>query len=95
MKIVILCQALLFTILTTALPTSFKPNLSPESSQLPLPLDFPEVESPNSDASPSQSDGGLKQLENPDLFEGDIIASPEETELYYNKQSNMPVRLTI
>ena len=92
MKIVTFCQALLFTTLTTALPTSLQSTPSPESSQLPLELDFPEVESLNSDIPPSDED--LKPLENPDLFEGDIIISPEEIELYYGKQNNTHVRLT-
>ena len=83
MKIVILCQALLFTTLTTSLPTSFQPTPSPESFQLPHLSDLPKVESPNSDILPS--DGDLKQLENPDLFEGDLVISSEETELYYGK----------
>ena len=93
MKIVILCQALLFTTLTAALPTSLPSTRTPESSQQaePVPLDFPEVELLNSDKSASDED--LKVFENSDLFEGDIIISPEEIELYYGKQNNTHVRL--
>lgn len=83
--------------LTAALPlTSHQSTPTPETSQQqqqqqPAPLDFPEVELLNSDGPPS-SDEGLNPLENPDLFEGDIVISPEEIELYYGKQSNTHVR---
>ena len=90
MKIVIFCQALLFTTLTAALPTSLPSTPTPENSE-PVPLDFPEVELLNSDKPASDKD--LKVVENPDLFEGDIIISPEEIELYYGKQNNTHVRL--
>ena len=93
MKIVILCQALLaFATLTAALPTPLQSTPTPDASQQ-LPLDFPdsEVELLNSDQVQSNED--LKPFENPDLFEGDIIISPEEIELYYSKQNNTHVRL--
>jgi hypothetical protein len=52
------------------------------------------VELLNSDRDPqAQSDEDLRPLENPDHFEGDIIISPEEIELYHGKQSNTNVRL--
>ena len=99
MKIVILCQALLaFATLTAALPTPLQPTPTPDT-QLPG-LDFPdseasdsEMELLNSDISQAQSDENQRPLENPDLFEGDIIISPEEIELYYGKQKNTHVRL--
>ena len=90
MKIIIVCQALLFTTLiltTSARPTSPHFISGPNNSQ----LDPSEVESLNSAIPPSDED--LKQLENPDLFEGDIIISPEEIELYYDKQNKTHVRL--
>jgi hypothetical protein len=95
MKIMILCQALLgFAALIAALPTPLQSTPTPDSpQQLPL---FPdsEVKLLNSDRDPqAQSDENLKSLENPDLFEGDIIISLEEIELYYGKQKNTNVRL--
>ena len=39
------------------------------------------------------SDEDSKEYENPDLFEGDIVISPEEIEHYYGKQTNTQVRV--
>ena len=98
MKIVILCQALLgFAALTAALPVAIQSSHITESSQQPVsgPLDIPgsEVELLSSDAPQFDEDLKLLAFENPDLFEGDIIISPEEIELYYGKQKNTHVRL--
>ena len=95
MKTVILCQTLLgFAALTAALPVAIRSSPTTECSQQPVsgPLDIPgsEVELLSSDA--PQFDEDLA-FENPDLFEGDIIISPEEIELYYGKQNNAHVRL--
>ena len=100
MKIVVLCQALLgFAALTAALPVAIQSSPSTESSQQPVPFDVPDSEVGELLSSdihlPLQSDEDLKLLENPDLFEGDIIISPEEIELYYGKQNNTHVRLKI
>ena len=88
MKIVIFCPALLFTTLilvTSARPTS-QPHSIPSTPELNHQVDLSGVDLPNSDTPPSSED--LKQLENPDLFEGDLLISAEEIELYYGKQSN-------
>ena len=88
----ILCQTLLaFATLAAAMPTPLQSTPTPDAFQQ-LPLDFPDsdVELLNSDQTQSNKD--LKPLENSDLFEGDIIISPEEIELYYGKQNNTKVR---
>ena len=92
MKIVILCIALLgFATLTAALPTPLQSTPTPDA-QLPR-SDFADsedsaVELLNSDIPQAQFDESQRPLENSDLFEGDIIISPEEIELYYGKQNN-------
>ena len=86
MKIVIFCQALLFTTLmlvTSARPIS--PHSIPGTPELNYQVDLSGADLLNSDTPPSSED--LKQLENPDLFEGDLLISAEEIELYYGKQS--------
>ena len=94
----ILCQALLgFAALTAALPTPLQSTTPTPDTQISR-LDFAdsedsEVELPNSDIPQAQFDESQRPLENPDLFEGDIIISPEEIELYYGKQNNTHVRL--
>ena len=87
-----LCQALLLTAtlsLINARPTSLQPTpvRMPENSQLPLPgnlrggAEFPD---------PDQ-----KPLDNPNLFEGDMLISSEEIELYYGKQSETATHVLI
>ena len=88
MKIVIFCQALLSTTLvlvTSARPTS--PHSIPGTPELNYQVDLSGADNMlSSDTPPSSED--LKQLENPDLFEGDLLISAKEIELYYGKQSN-------
>ena len=92
MKIVIVCQTLLaFATLAAAMPTPLQSTPTPDTSQQ-LPLDFPDSEEELLNSDQAQSNQDLKPFENPDLFEGDIIISPEEIELYYGKQNNTKVR---
>ena len=89
-----LCQALL--LLTVTLinarppPTSLQPipvHMPADNSQLPLPGNLNGgVEFPDPDQKP---------LENPNLFEGDLLISSEEIELYYGKQSDIVTHVLI
>ena len=87
MKIMIVCQASLFTtlILVTGARPIF-PHSIPSTPELNYQVDLSGAYLLNSDTPPSSED--LTQLENPDLFEGDLLISAEEIELYYGKQNN-------
>ena len=58
-----------------------------DNFQLPLPGNLSSgVEFPDPDQKP---------LENPNLFEGDLLISSEEIELYYGKQSDIVTHVLI
>lgn len=87
-----LYQALLLPAILTlisARPTSLQPTpvRMPDKSQLTLPGNLSGgVEFPDPDQKP---------LENPNLFEGDLLISSDEIELYYGKQSETATHVLI
>ena len=94
------CQALLLLTatltVTHAWPTSLHDQFNPlpDSSKLePLPGNPREfnVNSNFTDVSLPGINKNGKRVENPNLFEGDLLISPEEIELYYGKQSSKHV----
>lgn len=101
-------QALLLTAtlltLTDARPTSHQSNPMPDLKSHPEPHDqllpagnynLQEVTEKPPDASLPAIIEGHKPPENPNLFEGDLLISPEEIERYYGKQNNTHVKLII